>query len=131
MNVLFCDDEPDLLEIYGLEFEYYSPENTIFKADSPEGALEICKAYEIDVIFTDSKMPNMTGLQLLKNLREENIFPKKAYMITGYINEFEQRDHEIYDYVDEVLPKPPDFEELVNLVRRFAVSETSIKEKAS
>lgn len=119
MNILFCDDEPDLLEIYEIELEYYSPENTFFQANGPEQALEICKSCKIDILFTDARMPNMSGIELLKELKKENISPRKSYMITGYINEFENKHHEVYDYVEEVLPKPPNFDYLVEIVKKI------------
>ncbi len=118
MNILFCDDEPELLEIYELEFQYLSPENTYFTAESPEKALEICKVCEIDILFTDSKMPNMSGIELLRALKANGTSPKASYMITGYTSEFEEKYHEIYDYVHEVLPKPPNFDYLLQLVKK-------------
>jgi YesN/AraC family two-component response regulator len=115
MKILFCDDEPDILEIYSCEFKHFAPDNEYFMADKAEEALEICRQHKIDVLFTDSKMPHMSGLELLKALKAEGIYPNKVFMITGYTNEFKS-GHEIYQLVEGVYPKPPDFDILLSLV---------------
>ena len=118
MNILFCDDEPDILEIYNMEFGFHAPEHNYFKAESPEKAYEICKNLPIDVIFTDYKMPTMSGLQLLQKLRKDNISPKKAYIITGFNREHE-RNPEILQFADKVFSKPPNFQKLCELVHEI------------
>ncbi len=121
MNILFCDDEPDILEIYQMEFDFHAPEHKYYNALTPESAFEICKNNPIDILFTDLKMPTMSGLELLRELKENNLSPKKAYMITGFTHEFETH-HEIFDYVEEVFSKPPNFEELLVLLKKLTAS---------
>jgi two-component system chemotaxis response regulator CheY len=44
----------------------------IVEADDGANALEIIKSEKVDFVVTDWNMPNMTGLELLKNIRAEN-----------------------------------------------------------
>ena len=112
MNILFCDDEPDILELYLLELESLAPEHNYFMATHAHMALDICKREKIDIIFTDLEMPNMNGIQLLQKLKTQSFAPKKAYMITGFVKNFDP-SHEIHHLVETVYPKPPNFEILL------------------
>ena len=120
MNILFCDDEPEILEIYNIEFDYHAPEHTYFNTCAPEDALEICKNHKIDILFTDSKMPTMSGLELLRELKVTGTLPRKVYIISGYVSDIERGD-EVFDYVEEIFTKPPNFEELINTLKKVAV----------
>ena len=54
------------------------PIETIMECNNGETALEILKEQEIDVMFTDIRMPKMDGITMMNLLREEgcasNIF---------------------------------------------------------
>lgn len=121
MNVLFCDDEPDLLEIYCMECDYYAPEHTYFQAQSPDLAVKICQDSKIDILFTDLRMPNMSGLQLIETLREKNIAPPMAFLITGHTYEFIGARHDVFNLVERVITKPPNFEDLAQIVKEVAL----------
>ena len=66
-TVLFVDDEPDLLEIYevlcGSEYE-------VFTAESGTEAIDRFGDH-IDIAFFDRRMPEMTGDEAIRTLREQ------------------------------------------------------------
>jgi len=68
-TVLFVDDEEKVLSSLkrGLLDESY---NKLF-ATSGKEALELLKQNEVHVIVTDMKMPEMTGLDLLRIVKQE------------------------------------------------------------
>lgn len=68
-TVLFVDDESRVLASLkrGLLYESY---NKLF-AESGKEALELLKQNEVHVIVTDMRMPEMSGLELLKIVRRE------------------------------------------------------------
>ena len=47
------------------------PIETIMECNNGETALEILKEQEIDVMFTDIRMPKMDGITMMNLLREE------------------------------------------------------------
>jgi len=79
--VLFVDDEEQILKSLkrGLVNEPYK---TLF-ANSGKEALEILEKEEVHVLVTDMRMPGMTGLELLKIVREK--YPGIIRMVlSGY-----------------------------------------------
>src|SRR5205809_438762 len=63
-----------------------------------------------DVVITDHRMPRMTGLELVRQLRAKN-FAGKILVLSAYLS-----DEDIAAYeglgVDMMMSKPFDFEEL-------------------
>ena len=80
-TVLFVDDEEAILRSLkrGLLDEPY---NTLF-ASSGKEALEILKQKEVHIIVTDMRMPEMSGLELLRTVKQE--YPHIVRMVlSGY-----------------------------------------------
>ena len=67
-RVLIVDDEPKMQRI--LEIMLKQMGHNALLANNGQEALEIIKADYIDLIVSDLQMPLMTGMELLKNLRE-------------------------------------------------------------
>ena len=68
-TVLFVDDEEKILKSLKRSF-MDEPYETIF-ANSGKEAIEFLKQKEAHVLVTDMRMPEMSGLKLLKIVREE------------------------------------------------------------
>ncbi len=68
-TVLFVDDEPIILRSIKRSF-LDKPYNQLFTKSGQE-ALEILQKEEVHVIVTDMCMPGMSGLELLKIVREK------------------------------------------------------------
>jgi two-component system NtrC family response regulator len=80
-QILVVDDEPTQLELIGgfLKKQGFA---TVLAA-SAKKALEIFRAEPIDLVLTDQRMPDMSGLELVKALRAIN--PEAAaIVITAY-----------------------------------------------
>jgi DNA-binding NtrC family response regulator len=65
--VLVVDDEKDNLDVIRFNFKKVHP---LHFAGSGKEALEILKENDVAVIVSDQRMPEMTGLELLKKARE-------------------------------------------------------------
>ncbi|GAB5441237.1 MAG: hypothetical protein Fues2KO_15860 [Fuerstiella sp.] len=78
--VLIVDDEPDVLfSLKGL----LRREFTLHTAESGEEALQILKEHPVHVIMTDQRMPGMSGVELMQQVRES--FPEAIRIVfTGY-----------------------------------------------
>jgi len=80
-TILFVDDEEKILTSLkrGLLDEPY---NCLF-ATSGKEALQILESNEVHVIVTDMRMPEMTGLELLKIVKEK--YPNTVRLVlSGY-----------------------------------------------
>ena len=67
-------------------------------------------ARPFDVVITDHRMPRMTGLQLVRRLREQN-FGGKILVLSAYLSDEDIRAYEELN-VDMMMSKPFDFDEL-------------------
>ena len=79
-TILIVDDELPNLAVLGsfLEGDY-----TVIEAGSGDEALTIAQSTPIDVVVCDQRMPGMTGVELLHNLREAGI-DAPGIILTGY-----------------------------------------------
>src|SRR5688572_29496305 len=80
-NILIVDDEPMLVKalVKYLTREGYNVDTA---GDGAE-AVEKCKETNYDLVLTDLQMPNMTGTELVKELKALN--PQQACIVmTGY-----------------------------------------------
>ena len=76
MNIVIADDEKIILAWLKKNIETLSPEYHVVAAcANGRQALECFEGKEIDVLFTDIRMPVMDGMELLKKLGEENRLP--------------------------------------------------------
>ncbi len=67
-NILYVDDEVNNLNSFRAALRRYY---NVFTAQSGEEGLNICSHNDIQVIVTDQRMPNMTGVQFLQQLPQE------------------------------------------------------------
>ena len=106
MKVLIVDDEK--IERNGIKFLLGSrkEELEIFEASNGKEALEMLKKQRMDILFTDIKMPFMTGTELVAKAREtqEDI---EMVIFSGY-GEFEYAKQALKYGVENYVLKPVD-----------------------
>ena len=69
MNIVFCDDEESILELYISEIEYALPEHKVVGISCPLKALDYCQNNPVDLLFTDGRMPKMDGIAATQAIR--------------------------------------------------------------
>jgi DNA-binding NtrC family response regulator len=123
--ILLVDDEPEILySLKGLlrrEFELHT-------AESGSEALEILKHHVIHVIMTDQRMPEMTGVQLMCQVK--NAYPEAIRIVfTGYadIKAVIEAINKggLYRYIT----KPWDPDELIEMLHEAAARHDEILER--
>jgi DNA-binding NtrC family response regulator len=67
MNILLVDDDPAILSV--LEARLVSAGLKVFIAGNGPQALEILDDHHVDVLVSDVKMPGMSGMELLEEVR--------------------------------------------------------------
>lgn len=127
-NLLIVDDEEQIVS--SLKYILQKLANEIYTASNGREALEIIAANDIHCIISDIRMPNMNGVEFLKELRARgNNTPFIVY--TGH------GDHElmlevgkfgVFDFLDK--PNLDRLEEVVSggLSRGFSPPEESLSE---
>jgi response regulator RpfG family c-di-GMP phosphodiesterase len=109
VSILFVDDEPDILKAIR-RFLRRSPYE-IEAAESAVEALEVMGSKSIAILVSDMKMPGMSGLELLQQVKRE--YPDTVRMALSAVTAPEQllpciNSGEIFRY----LTKPIDSSEL-------------------
>jgi len=87
LNILYCEDEEEMR--LGSELFLNKFFNNVDAVSDGQKGLEKFKQNRHQVVFTDIMMPNMNGLEMLKNIKE---IDKKVYTITLTASEITQED---------------------------------------
>ena len=113
-RILVVDDAPDTLEVMqrNLTAEGYR----VFTAPAVVEALEILESTPVDLVITDLKMPGISGLDLVRHVRE-NFKDTEVMMITGYAT-INGAVKAVKTGAEEYLAKPFTDKELFSAVRR-------------
>jgi len=112
ISLLYVDDEVHNLHAFKATFRR---DFKIFVAESGAEGLEIFKNEKIDVILTDQRMPNMTGIEMLMEVKKIDPEPMRI-LITGYSDINAVIDAINKGQVYRYLNKPWHEEELKNTI---------------
>jgi CheY-like chemotaxis protein len=115
MKVLVVDDETDVQILFEQKFRKERKAGLVefHFAFSGEAALAYLQSQDIVdlvLILADINMPGMSGLELLKRIKERFVH-LKVYMITAYGDEHNYRKAMEYG-AEDYITKPIDFDEL-------------------
>ncbi len=80
INILYVDDEVHNLQAFKATFRR---EYNVYIAESGKEALKIFDNQPLDIILTDQRMPEMTGIEFLEEVQKINPEPMRI-LITGY-----------------------------------------------
>lgn len=123
MKILVVDDEADVQPLFTQRFrkEIKNGEIDFSFALSGEEALSYMHEHksEIVLILSDINMPGMSGLDLLKHIREEHeAAPPFIMMITAYGDD-ENYNEAMKNGANDFLTKPVDFHLLKEKLKTF------------
>ena len=107
---ILADDLADMLpwEEAGID--------VVHKAYSGPEAIELLHEHAIDVVITDIRMPGMTGLELIQEIKQ-NWKHTKCILLSGY-SDFEYTKQALKLKSSDYLLKPAADDELITSVRR-------------
>ncbi len=123
MRILLVDDEADCLD--DVESALRPTNYHIEKTVNPVSAIEMYKESHFDVVISDIRMPEMNGIDLLKQIKQ---YDKDARVIimTAY-GDLETAVSAINNKAYSFFGKPVDFKELIGTLRQIE-SELSQKD---
>jgi len=118
-KVLIVDDETDLQILFGnvLKMEGYK----VRTADNGANGLSEYIRFKPDLILTDVVMPQLTGIQMVKRIRETH-FPVKVVYMSGFFGLEgikSELDAEIASFGYPSLAKPFKISVLLNVVNEY------------
>ncbi len=114
-TILVVDDAAMTREI--LQRNLTSEGYTVFTVPSVSEAIKILDAQSIDLVITDFKMPQVSGLDLIRHVRE-NYKDTEVMMITGYAT-IEGAVEAMKSGAEEYLSKPFTDQELFDAVEKI------------
>jgi DNA-binding response OmpR family regulator len=113
-RILLADDDIHIREFI-IRFLSCSGYNLDTVADGVD-AWKALKSRRYDLLITDNKMPRMTGLELIKKLRSEEM-TLPVILVSGTIPTEEIKFHS-WLQIDATLAKPFTFDELLDTVKK-------------
>ena len=121
-TILIVDDEPRSRQGLKKTLEIWADGNyQILMAENGKEAIEIIQQQKINILITDIRMPQITGLNLLTMIKEKNINPV-VIVISAY-SEFEYAQTAIRLGVTNYLLKPISKSKLIEAVEEAAAVE--------
>ncbi len=123
VSILVVDDEPDVIELFRQRFrrELRSGAYVLHFATSGRDALALLATGvepELLVLLSDINMPEMDGLQLLREIKRRRP-DLPVIMVTAYDDADRRRAAEAFGAAD-FLNKPIDFDHLKQRIQAFA-----------
>jgi DNA-binding NtrC family response regulator len=112
-RILVVDDAPDTLEV--LQRNLISQGYQVFTAPGVAEAIRLLETTSVDLVITDLKMPGISGLDLVRHVRE-NLPGTEVIMITGYAS-VSGAVEAVKSGAEEYLSKPFTDEELYTAVK--------------
>ncbi len=107
-SVLYIEDDSSIRDVMGTYLKKFF-KNVVVATDGLEG-LNAYKLGDFDIVITDFSMPNMSGLEMIKEIK--NLKNTQAVLITTAHNESEYMDEAMEIGIDGYILKPFDFQQL-------------------
>jgi response regulator RpfG family c-di-GMP phosphodiesterase len=114
--LLVVDDEPDVCDSV---HDLLRHEFTVLKAASAAEGARLMGENEVHIIMTDQRMPNVTGVDLLKNIRHRNPLSIRL-LFTGFADLEAIIEAINHGHIFKFVKKPWQPEELLAVVREAA-----------
>ncbi|MCR5508240.1 MAG: response regulator [Lachnospiraceae bacterium] len=122
LKVMLVDDEPFIMQGLSVLIDWEALGYEIVKCANDGGeAYEYLKNDKVDLIIADISMPVMTGLELLKKIREEKLSDAYFVILSGY-NDFNYAQQAIRYSCMEYMLKPVSREELTGILKRVSLT---------
>jgi len=114
INILYVDDEENNLISFKAAFRI---KYNVYTAISSDAAKEILDTKPVEIIITDQRMPNMTGVEFLESILEKHPEPMRI-LLTGYADMNAVIDAVNKGKIFHYLTKPWNEEELDMTIKR-------------
>lgn len=121
LRVLYVEDDQYLRDLFLDFFELEIEEDCVVDlAENGKKGLDLYKENKYDVVFTDINMPQMDGIQMLKEFKKLEKEHSPIYVVTGLpdnelnLNKIQQE----IPLLEKILSKPVNHIDLVNFAKK-------------
>jgi response regulator RpfG family c-di-GMP phosphodiesterase len=126
INVLYVDDEENNLVSFKATFRL---KYNVIIASSADAAMKILETKSVEIIITDQRMPNMTGIEFLEKVIDKYPDPIRI-LLTGYADMSAVIDAVNKGKIFHYLSKPWNEQELDETIKKaFEVYKANIEIK--
>ncbi len=124
-RVLIVDDEKDFLDIIAERLR--AREMDVSATTSAEDALNMVEKRSYDVVIMDFMMPAMDGFKALKLMKARR--PKmQIILLTGNVPDEKRMEAKALGALN-VIEKPPDLKELIQMIKKANKVQTGVRGK--
>ena len=123
-HILLIDDEP--AQITSIKSFLKRRDYTVSSANSGPDGIKIVKDGDIDLIFTDYRMPEMNGLEVVQSIKEIN--PELPVVVITAFSDIKDAVQVMKEGAFDYLSKPIQLDELEILVKRTQERNALISE---
>ena len=118
LKALLVDDEPFILQGLQLLIDWDKAGFEVHTASNGEEAYEYLQSNSVDLIIADIKMPVMTGIELLKKIREDLNLDTYFIILSGYA-EFAYARQALHYHCTDYILKPVEKDQLKSLLKKI------------
>lgn len=118
INVAIVDDEPKAIKLLKEEIETFrEPKlNILFTTTDPFAGVKKTKELKPDILFLDIEMPGKSGIEVLRDLRDDSDFDCHVVFQTGFEKyTIEALREAAFDFIMKPVERP----DLSNMINRF------------
>ena len=125
-TILVADDEPEILDLMRMMLEW--EDHTVVETTDGEQCLEQARAIKPDLILSDVRMPNMTGLEVLEHLQADPDLSSIPVIMLSVVTTLPQVRTALQNGAIAYLPKPFEMREMARLVKRVLTRDAGGRE---
>ena len=123
-HILLIDDEP--AQITSLKSFLKRRDYIVSSANSGSDGINIVKDGNVDLVFTDYRMPEMNGLEVVQSIKEIN--PELPVVVITAFSDIKDAVHVMKEGAFDYLSKPIQLDELEILVKKAQERNNLISE---
>jgi CheY-like chemotaxis protein len=113
-KILIVDDEKELCKVISWDFEDAGYEVT--QASGGVEAYNLIQENQFDIVLSDIKMPKGDGVELLKNIKENDLKLKACFLMTGYADYPEKTLKDLG--MTKLFQKPIDTDDVIEFIQK-------------
>ena len=128
LNILIVDDEKNVLDGMKYLFEHYIPNcNIVAAVRNPIDVFNMIENESINLVFTDVKMPGISGVELTQELHKR--YPSLYIVILSAFSDFDFVRKCLLNGAYDYLIKPPSPKAILEITNKIEISVMSTKKK--
>ena len=122
-TLLLIDDEPDIIQMIFAVLE--KPGTHILLAQNGKEALDLLRDYPVDAVLSDVRMPQMSGIEMLRQVRQLGL-ATPVVLMSGYAD-YKTTLDALREGVLDIIEKPFSRDKLVGCVEHALMLGANVR----